>query len=280
LALAEWASATAAAYEGFNAGATPHAGRLQELLSAEEKAERNARKEEVKLLKRIEASVEDVRRLMQESGDTPSGEPPAESEEMSALDLIPLKELESSVATTSLLATEPINKAWGGLTGENPISAKSNFSVRLEMLWFFLHVVNRFAFGIGGPGARATIQDAIATTVMTDAITSSFDISQANKGFDAEKWQRNMITDVIEGLNEAEAAYGSCKEVYGESSGVGAWLSDDSVVGRLAGRIAETAGQSDNVDLKLLIAKTAVEALSKSGLTDRVAKACEVVAAK
>ncbi len=80
LTLAEWASAMAAAYEGFNSGATPHEGRLQELQRAEQKAERDAHKEDVKLLKRIGAKVEDVRWLMKESGDAVSGEPPAGNE--------------------------------------------------------------------------------------------------------------------------------------------------------------------------------------------------------
>lgn len=278
LTLAEWASAMAAAYEGFNTGATPHTGRLQELQRAEQKAERDARKEEVKLLKRIGAKVEDVRRLMKESGDAASVEPPAESEEIPALDLIPLKEIEGSVGTTSLLATEPINKAWAGLTGENPMSQKHNFFVRMEMLYFFLHLVNRYAFEAGGADARAAIQDAIATNVVTNAITSSFTISQAKEGFDVEQWQRNMISGGIEGLNDAEDDYGSCKEVYGESTGFAALLSDESVVGRLGSRIAEATGQADNADLRMFIGKTAIEALSKSELMGRVVKASKAVA--
>lgn len=278
LTLAEWASAMAAAYEGFNAGATPHEGRLQELQRAQEKAERDAHKEDFKLLKRIGAKVEDVRRLMKESGDAASVEPPAESEEMPALDLIPLKEIEGSVGTTSLLATEPINKAWAGLTGENPMSQTHNFVVRMEMLWFFLHLVNRYAFEAGGPDARAAIQDAIATNVVTNAVTSWLDISQPKVGFDAEQWERNMISGGIEGLNDAEADYGSCKEVYGESTGAAALLSDESVVGRLGGRIADTTGQPENADLRMFIGKTAIEALTKSGLVERVVKASKAVA--
>ncbi len=67
LALEEWASATLAWFEGIEAGATPHTGRVEQLLLAEQRAEREARREEVKLLKRLGASAEDVRRLMQES---------------------------------------------------------------------------------------------------------------------------------------------------------------------------------------------------------------------
>ena len=278
LTLAEWTSAAAAAYEGLNAGATPHAGRVEELRRTVQKTESDAGKETRQLLRRIGVTIEDLRRLMTESGDATSGDLAAESEAMPALDLIPLKEIEGSVGTTSLLATEPINKAWAGLTGENPMSQKHNFVVRMEMLWFFLHLVNRYAFEAGGADARAAIQDAIATNVVTNAVTSSFDISQPKEGFDAEQWQRNMISDGIEGLNDAEADYGSCKEVYGESTGAAALLSDESVVGRLGSRIAETTGQAENADLQMFIGKTAIEALAKSGLVERVAKASKAVA--
>ncbi len=65
LALEEWASATLAWFEGTEAGATPHTGRVEQLLLAEQRAEGEARREEAKLLKRLGASAEDMRRLMQ-----------------------------------------------------------------------------------------------------------------------------------------------------------------------------------------------------------------------
>ena len=67
LALEEWATATLAWFEGIEAGATPHTGRVEQLLLAEHRAEREARREEAKLLKRLGASAEDARRLIQEA---------------------------------------------------------------------------------------------------------------------------------------------------------------------------------------------------------------------
>ena len=67
LALEEWASATLAWFEGTEAGATPHTERVEQSHLAEQRAEREARGEEAKLLKRLGASAEDIRRLIQES---------------------------------------------------------------------------------------------------------------------------------------------------------------------------------------------------------------------
>lgn len=196
----------------------------------------------------------------------------ARDKDASGLDLIPLKELEISVVTTSLLATEPVNEAWASVTGEDPMSLKSNFLVRMEMFWFFLHFVNRIAFEAGGAQARALIQDAIAVNVITAIITTSFDISGAEKGFDAEQWQQNMISDAIEELNEAELDYAPCADLFGESPG--ALVSDSSVIGRLGTRIAQAIGQGDNYTLRLVISRAVVEALGKSGLMGQVTTVC------
>ena len=76
LRLEEWASAMVAAYESIEAGATPHAGRLQELQAAEQKAEQDSRKEEMKLLKRLRIGAEEARRLMEESSAAARAEEP------------------------------------------------------------------------------------------------------------------------------------------------------------------------------------------------------------
>lgn len=66
--LQEWATAMVAVFEGFEAGATPNVQRATELQAAEQKAEKNARKEELKLLRGLSVSPEQYRRLFQEAG--------------------------------------------------------------------------------------------------------------------------------------------------------------------------------------------------------------------
>ena len=184
---------------------------------------------------------------------------------------IRFRELETNVRGTSLAASRAINDAWASVTGEQRMSAKFDFIVRMEMVWFFLHVVNRTAFHIRGPQARALVQDAVAHGVVKKAVKLSFDIDvvRAQEGFDAERW-------ATEGLNETELDYSSCTELFGESSGPVAWLDDQSVVGRLGKRIAEAAGHEQNQALRLLIAETATKALAVSGLVAQVDRACSL----
>ena len=186
--------------------------------------------------------------------------------------LTPIGELEGIIATTSVAGVQPIHDDWEEVTGE-PMSDRSDFIVRTEMVWFLLHMVARYAFKIGGPQARATIQDAIGASVVTSVVTFSFDTSDVQEGIDVEQMHRQMIGSCMTELNEAEAEYSSCKEVYGAST----VPTTEGIIGRLASRIATSTGQEDNVVLRLLIGKTAVEALYKSGLDAAVAKACGVV---
>jgi len=156
------------------------------------------------------------------------------------------------------------------------MSERSNFVVRTEMLWFFLHMLNRFAFDIGGPEFRAMLQDAIAVNAVKMMIETSFDPSGAKPGFDVEAWHGRMVTSGVQGMNEAEADYSCCTEVFAES-GVGGFLREDSMIGRLAGRIAREVDQQHNPDLRLLIGTTAVDALIKSGLKQQVEQAHQVI---
>jgi len=67
LALAEWSSAAAAAYEAMTTGGTPSVGRVEHLLSNEERARKQAESAEAKLLKSIRMTAEEARTLMRQA---------------------------------------------------------------------------------------------------------------------------------------------------------------------------------------------------------------------
>ncbi len=67
LALADWASAAAVAYEAIAASSHPDAGRVQTLLREEESSRRGAEKEEGRLMRHIRLRAEEGRQIMKES---------------------------------------------------------------------------------------------------------------------------------------------------------------------------------------------------------------------
>ena len=183
--------------------------------------------------------------------------------------------LVSTIVTCSLLATKPINDAWANLTGEDPMSWKSNLVVRAEILWFFLHMMDRYAYSIGGSEVRATLQDAIVENAIQAVLIVSFDTSHAKKGFDSNEWLSRMTSSALEEFNEAGLDYGSCKTLGVE--GKGDFLREETTLGKLAARINNLTGQGYSIELRLLIWATVVESLGKSELKKQVEKACKIL---
>lgn len=182
--------------------------------------------------------------------------------------------LESTIVTCSLLATKPINDAWSSITGECPISWKSNLVVRSEMLWFFLLMMERYALEMGSQEARATLQDAIVENAIQAVLIAAFDTTHVKKGFDVKKWQTDMASSALEEFNEAATDYDSVKVLVDESPDL---AGKRTILGRLSVRIARQVEQQHNPTFLILISTAAAEGLVKSELKKQVEKACKIL---
>ena len=149
------------------------------------------------------------------------------------------------------------------------MSVQSNFIIRSEMLWFFLHMMDRYVFAISGPEVRATLQDAIVEDTIRDLLATSFDGSHVKKGFDVEGWKTRMVNDLLEEFNDAGLDYSSCTALVTENKAD--FIREESILGKLGARICRLAGQDPfNLNLRLLIWATAAEFLAKSGLKQQI----------
>ena len=182
-----------------------------------------------------------------------------------------IEALEDTIMIWALVASESISDAWPEFTGEDPMPWKSNFIVRREMLWFFLHMMARYAFEIS-PEARATLQDELVPTAIQRLITTSFDRSHVKKGVNVKALDAKMANDALEEFNEAEFDYSSCKTLAGEGKGdselTPRFVREETILGKLDARI----NPERHPGLMLLIQTTAVEFLGKSGLKEQVRK--------
>ena len=277
-----WATAQSAAIEAVTNSMEPHDKRVRQLLEQSEKSRHKAEKEERKLLKRLKLSGDEFQKLFNNASATIAAEnwhPEEVLEEKSeptprkeeALDKIEgIKTLESTIVIWALLSSKSINDAWASVTGEDPIPWKSNFIVRSEMLWFFLYMMDLYAFDIGGPEVRATLQDEIVENAIQALLAASFDSSQAKKGFGVKEWETSMASAALEEFNEAQLDYSSCKRLGVEH--VGDFAREETILGKLAARINRLVGQEYNIELRHLIYATVVESLAKSGLKEQVEK--------
>lgn len=70
-----------------------------------------------------------------------------------------LEPLALAVFAASMEAAQAIQNGWEERTGQAELPLKSNWAIRVEELGFFLHMVNRLAFRVGGDDVRARLQD-------------------------------------------------------------------------------------------------------------------------
>ena len=185
-----------------------------------------------------------------------------------------IEALEITVVTSALLSTKPINDAWASLTDEDPMSWKSNFIVRSEMLWFFLLMMERYALAMGGPEVRATLQDAIVENAIQAVLIAAFDTTHVKKGFDAKEWLNRMAIDALEAYNEAASDYDSCTSLVDELPDLSG---KRTILGKLGARIGRQVEQQYNPNLLLLISTAAADGLVKSELKKQVEKACKAL---
>ena len=181
--------------------------------------------------------------------------------------------LGENIIRTALLSTQPINEAWP----VKPMPTKANYVVRMEMLMFIIHMVNRFALAAAGTEAMSALRRAVGQSDMPSIIKASFDTRSAKPGFDAEEWQRRVIADALGMLDEAEVEYSECKDLAGDM-GAKSLTSDDIMVGRLANRIFESTDIPDDFMLRMLIGSTAARVLVRSGLKQQAEATSRVIA--
>jgi hypothetical protein len=179
-------------------------------------------------------------------------------------------DLGTSIVKWSIQSAAQINAAWGDLTGEIPMSQESNFIVRSEMLLFFLHMMDRFSFVVGGADVRATLQDAIVQNAIETLLTTSFQPGSDKEGF--EQWISDMSSAGLEDFNNAGIDYSSCRAVGIEKPG--SFFMEDSIIGKLAARIVQKTGRGNKGNLSLLIFPTVTQYFPE--LIELVKKASQV----
>ena len=180
--------------------------------------------------------------------------------------------LASAIVSWALLSSKPISDACAAAADEARIRQQLDFGIRVEMLWFFLHMMERYAFATGGAELRASLQDEVAIEAIQAMVAASFDSSGVEQGFDAKGWETRMVNDLIEEYNESGLDYSTCKRL-----GVERWgdfVRLETVLGKLAARINHLVEECYDIELRLCISLTATEALAKSGLKQDVEGLC------
>lgn len=183
-----------------------------------------------------------------------------------------IKALEDIIVISSLVASKSVSDEWDKVTDEEPMPWKSDFAVRLEMLYFFLHMMARYAFTVSQE-SRNMLQDELVLKTVQRLIQTSFDKSHVKERVDVKELDAQMVNNVLEAYNEAEIDYSACKRL-GIEDKVGS-SSEETVLNKLVWRVSRSTDFEYTLNLEFLIWKAAVESLSKSRLKEQVIKAIE-----
>jgi len=200
-----------------------------------------------------------------------------QSNESLSAEVSPAKSVEVVLVTAALLSIEPIDRQWSAFTGESPMSPASSLAVRAEMLFFFLHMLDRLAFEAGGPSLRDKLVDAVAVNAIEVVIASSFrQTAKAKQESTASVSLSPALSRMkevwLDMFEETELEYGACSKV--TSTDIGSFFREETVIGKLAGRIERHANQPGIV-LRHAVMAIATQSLISSGLKEAINRAAE-----
>ena len=176
-----------------------------------------------------------------------------------------LNSLPTIILLTTLAVHEQIIEVWPKTT-DTKLTIEIDWLIHTEILFLFLIMTDRYAFGIGGPIFRDNLQDAIVSQSISSIMTSSFNSSHVKKGFDKEAWHEKMVSGLLGDYNEAEVDYGSCKELMNKASA----FNEETIMGKFAARIIRADEHKVNPTLTLVIFTAAIQALDQAQLKQKV----------
>lgn len=170
-----------------------------------------------------------------------------------------LEPLSVALFAAVMQASKQIVEGWIEVTGEYKMPLRSNWAIRVEELGFFLHLISRLAFTVGGDEVRAHLQDYLTLHLVNNLVDYSFDSSKVDRGRKNELAGK-MKLEVLDVINDAEMEYAQCHTMLKLPPDLGSTAlpvvlapDDTDVVGRLAKRIAEDTGQADTKQFRQLI---------------------------
>src|SRR3989304_2650062 len=117
-----------------------------------------------------------------------------------------LQAIEASVVVGALGAESRMRA--GGLeriVGEKPVSETTSWAIRLEMMCFLLHMVDRCAFAAGGKRVRDRVFDAVSDSAIRAMVDASFHTTATSQGYDVQAFLDLEAGDCRKRLNEAQA---------------------------------------------------------------------------
>ena len=180
-----------------------------------------------------------------------------------SLRMQPLEALCSSIVS----ATDKCSRIVTGRR-DGAVASAADVFVFYEFLYFFLHLTMREAFELRFEPAKVEKLRAYLGPPMAAVVVDSF------CGHWPEDRKSKLRSDFFDDLNAAEIEYAKCEPVLMSRD---APLTGNTLLAKLARRVAELAGHPHNPETMIVALSAAVDAIGEARLNERVADAGKVL---
>ena len=188
---------------------------------------------------------------------------------------VTMSDLKASIFSSSMDAAGYIIQEWTELTREKALPAELQYTIRFEMLIFFLLMMERYAANAGCIDTRDAFKDEIIVKVLERLITPTFKNSEVQNDPDAKASHNRMVNEAFEHFHEAASSYNGITKLRDNRPD---FRGERTILGRLSFRIATHTKQTSNPMFMMFIIQAAASSLPYSNLKSQVEQVCESLA--
>lgn len=185
-------------------------------------------------------------------------------------------DLGNTVINASLSAEGAILDAWKTMPelGGKPNDWKTSWVVRTEMIFFLLHLMDRFAFQAVGREIADMLVDIVTPSVLESVTVSSWEAPPTGE---KRELRARMLKELIVDFNNAAEDYSSASQLVAESTAGGTVYNDKTLFGKLCGRIARELGFEHALEFRLIIFNVSSDILVNCKLKNHVEEVCQAL---
>ncbi len=150
---------------------------------------------------------------------------------------------------------------------EKSLTEEQDYSIKQEMLCFYLHYLDRIAIQEGGEQYYAWLQDNMVLTCSELLVELLFDTKNVAEDFDAQQWETRMVNECVDLYNKRGQEYMSL--VLMEEGKI---PKDNAVFGKLMFNINEILGKDkiNNFNMMIEVPLWVMQSASNIKLNDQV----------
>lgn len=186
--------------------------------------------------------------------------------------------LETAIVQAAIRATQSVVRSLEEIS-HHRLPPQLDFTLRLEMLAAYLHLVNRIALRERGPKTRDALRRAITERTIGALVAASWDTAQAvSISPQTQDWLADLQAEVLNFVREADADYTNGQ---GTVAGAGAQEEDLAIESRLAARISQglhgypLGDRAGSWGLRAIIIRAAIESRTAARIVEEARRACQ-----